>query len=187
MLESAEGMAKDFPIKEVATIQLIKRYYEEQKDFRNLLFFLLAINTGLKINEILNLNVEDVKNKKYITVKQCDAGVKKKIPLNKEIQELIKFVIKDLDLKSPLFVSIRGKRMERTAVYTQFKNVCRSLDLSNISIASLRKTFGYHYYQKYKDLSFLQWLFNQSTVIATMKYIGVHENLSSRFNLEFSL
>ena len=139
------------------------------------------------INEILNLNVEDVKNKKYITVKQCDAGVKKKIPLNKEIQELIKFVIKDLDLKSPLFVSIRGKRMERTAVYTQFKNVCRTLDLSNISIASVRKTFGYHYYQKYKDLSFLQWLFNQSTVIATMKYIGVHENLSSRFNLEFSL
>ena len=180
-------MTKDFPIKDITTIQLIKRYYEEQKDFRNLLFFLLAINTGLKINEILNLNIEDVKNKKYIIVKQCDAGIKKKISLNKEIRELIKLVSKDADISSPLFVSIRGRRMERTAVYTQFKEVCNALKLNNISIASLRKTFGYHYYQKSKDLSFLQWLFNQSTVIATMKYIGVKENINSRFNMEFSL
>jgi len=33
----------------------------------------------------------------------------------------------------------------------------------------------------------LQWLFNQTTVIATMQYIDVTENINNRFNLEFSL
>ena len=181
-------MARDLPIKDIGTIKLIKEFYKKKDDNRGLLFFLIAINTGLKINEILELDVKDVKGKDFIIIKHCLAGIKKRIPLNDEIKELVEKVTKKLKKDSPLFVSIRGKRLERTAVYNQFKDVCSELGLDeDISIASLRKTFGYHYYQTSKDLSFLQWLFNQSSVLATMEYIDVNENLSSRFNMQFGL
>ncbi len=181
-------MARDLPIKDIETIKLIKNHYKKKNDLRGLLFFLIAINTGLKINEILELDVKDVRGKDFIVVKHCLAGIKKRIPLNDEIKDLIERVTAKTKKDSPLFVSIRGKRLERTALYNQFKDVCRELGLDeDISIASLRKTFGYHYYQASKDLSFLQWLFNQSTVISTMEYIDVNENLSSRFNMQFCL
>ena len=41
--------------------------------------------------------------------------------------------------------------------------------------------------QKYGDLAMLEWLFNQSTVLETLKYIGVKEDLNSHFNEEFCL
>ena len=181
-------MQKDLPIKDIYTINLIKSYCLNKKDYRFLLFFLIGINTGLKVNEILELDVSDVRDKDYSIIKQCLAGIKKRLPINKEIKELIKLLTEKSDKNSPLFVSCRGKRLERTTVYNEFKTICEDLGLSeDYSIASLRKTFGYHYYQQYKDLSFLQWLFNQSTVVATMEYIDIDENLSSRFNPEFSL
>lgn len=181
-------MPKDLPIKDIYTINLIKAYCLNKKDYRFLLFFLIGINTGLKVNEILELNVADVREKDYIIIKQCLAGIKKRLPINKEIKDLINIMTADANKNSPLFVSRRGKRLDRTIVYNEFKSICEDLGLSDdYSIASLRKTFGYHYYQKYKDLSFLQWLFNQTTVFATMQYIDVEENLSSRFNPEFSL
>ena len=51
----------------------------------------------------------------------------------------------------------------------------------NYSVASWRKTFAYHYYQKYKDLSYLQWLFNQGSVDRTLNFIGENENMNLRF------
>lgn len=179
---------KDIPIKDVETIELIKTTYNKEGNYRDLLFFLLAINTGLKINEILSLNIKDVKGKDSIIVKQCNLQIRKRIPLNEEIQELIKQVIVGKKNDNPLFTSVQGNRLDRTCVYKNFKDICDKLGLNEkFSISSLRKTFGYHYYQKYKDLSFLQWLFNQTTVNATMNYIDIYEDLNHRFNKEFNL
>ena len=39
----------------------------------------------------------------------------------------------------------------------------------------------YHYYKKYKDLSFLMWLFNQHSAEQALKFIGEAENMNLRF------
>jgi len=180
-------LSKDYPIKDIETINRIKDYYKELGNNRDLLFFLMSINTGLKFNEIIDLNVKDVKDKDFIVVEHCAEKIKKQIPLNDEIKELINIVIAGKKRSEPLFISGKGNRIDRTTVYRNFKEMCEDLGLGDISVSSLRKTFGYHYYKKYKDLSFLQWLFNQTTVLATMQYIDVTENINNRFNLEFSL
>ena len=58
------------PIKDIETINKIKEMYIKKNKKRDLLLFLLAINTGLKLNDLLNLNVKDVKEKEYIEIKQ---------------------------------------------------------------------------------------------------------------------
>ena len=73
-------------------------------------------------------------------------------------------------------------------MFNVFKSICTKLGVQDrYSVASWRKTFAYHYYIKYKDLSYLQWLFNQSTVKQTLNYIGVDENMNLRFREGVSL
>ncbi len=177
------------PIKDIETINKIKEMYIKKNKKRDLLLFLLAINTGLKLNDLLNLNVKDVKEKEYIEIKQelnnkdknkdkNKKQQKNEIPVNKTIQKLIKEITNKRKPKEPLFISNFGGRLDRTLVYKTFKEIINELNLkkdekSSYSPSSWRKTFGYHYYQKYKDLSFLQYLFSQQTINETIKYIEI--------------
>ncbi len=169
-------------IKEKGVLEQIKEYYRKNGNIRDLLLFTLAINTGVKLNELLDLNVSDVKGKDCLTIIQ--AGLEKHIPLTSEIKDLISALTSDMRDDSPLFKSGLGRRIDRTTVYRNFKEVCKEMNLDgDITLASLRKTFGYHYYKTYGDLSMLQWLFNQNSILDTMKYIGLNEDLSSRFKV----
>ena len=179
------------PIKDIETINKIKEMYIKKNKKRDLLLFLLAINTGLKLNDLLNLNVKDVKEKEYIEIKQelnnKDKNKNKKqqkneIPVNKTIQKLIKEITNKRKPKEPLFISNFGGRLDRTLVYKTFKEIINELNLkkdekSSYSPSSWRKTFGYHYYQKYKDLSYLQYLFSQQTINETIRYIQISSPL----------
>ena len=40
----------------------------------------------------------------------------------------------------------------------------------------MRKTFGYHHYQKFKDIAMLQKIFNHSTPQVTLRYIGIDQD-----------
>lgn len=195
------------PIKDKQTIKQIKEIYIKKNKKRDLLLFLLAINTGLKLNDLLNLNVKDVKEKEYLEIKQINiinddnnnkennnkekennnnnnnkTSRKQKIneiPINKTIQKLIKEITNKRKPKEPLFISNFGGRLDRTLVYKTFKEIINESTLIKkeekkyFSPSSWRKTFGYHYYQKYKDLSYLQYLFSQQTINETIRYIQI--------------
>ena len=165
------------PIKDTKVIDLIKDLYKKKMQFQNLLLFTLAINTGLNLKDLLNLKVKNVKNKQYL-----NPDKNKSIPLNEEVIELIDKVIENKKLQEPLFQNSSGNKINRTAVFYSFKEVCQELGLSKkYSVASWRKTFAYHYYHKYKDLSYLQWLFNQTNIKSALKYIDEDENMNLRF------
>ena len=48
---------------------------------------------------------------------------------------------------------------------------------ARIGTHTLRKTFGYHFYQEYKDIGLLQYLFNHSSQRVTLLYIGITQEL----------
>ena len=137
----------------------------------------LSINTGIYLKDLLELKVRDVKNKQYLTV-----GKNKVVPLTDEIQEVIKKAINGCKLDAPLFQGKVGQQLDRTSAFYIFKVICTELGVQDkYSVLSWRKTFAYHYYMKYKDLSYIQWLFNQGTVERTLSFIGVEENMNLRF------
>jgi hypothetical protein len=102
------------------------------------------------------------------------------ISLSDEIKALIIEVAKDREPNEPLFVSRLGNRMSRFGALLPFKEACKNLGL-NYSVDSWRRTFGYHYYKKYHDLTFLQWYFNQRAVEETMDYIDAEDSIGARF------
>lgn len=49
--------------------------------------------------------------------------------------------------------------------------------IGSISIGthSMRKTFGYHHYQQFRDIALLQKIFNHSSQLITLRYIGIDQ------------
>ncbi len=170
-------MSGSIPIKDIDMINKMKDLFLSKGELRGYLLFILSINTGINLKELLGLKVKDVKNKQYLKI-----GRNKSVPLNSDIQALIVKVVDGCKADDPLFKGRFGRPLDRTSTFYIFKAICTELGVEDkYSVASWRKTFAYHYYQKYKDLSYLQWLFNQSTVEQTLKYIGIDENMNLRF------
>ncbi len=83
---------------------------------------------------------------------------------------------KGKDNNEPLFVSIFGHRLERTMAYLIINRACREAGMEEkIGTHTMRKTFGYHHYQKFKDVVMLQKIFNHSSPEITLRYIGIEQ------------
>ena len=67
------------PIRKKEDIEKIEKLLKQQNE-QNLLLFTLGINCGLRISDILNLNVKDVKAKSYINITEQKTGKFKRIP-----------------------------------------------------------------------------------------------------------
>lgn len=57
------------PIRGKRKIELVKVILKKN-DFRDYMLFLMGINSGLRISDILKLKVSDVRGKQYIEVKE---------------------------------------------------------------------------------------------------------------------
>lgn len=82
--------------------------------------------------------------------------------------------------KEPLFLSKRGKRLDRISAYRSLKLACKTLNIElHIGTHTLRKTFGYHHYKMFKDIAMLQKIFNHSSPDTTLRYIGIEQEIIS--------
>lgn len=164
------------PIKNLNEIRKIETILEAQS-LRDLLIFTIGINCGLRISDILALNIGDVQNKSYIQLTEKKTGKYKKIPINAKLKPLLEKYVKGKSNKEePLFLTVFNNRMERVAAYYMIRNACKKANIqANVGTHTLRKTFGYHHYHRYKDIALLQKIFNHSSPQTTLRYIGIDQ------------
>lgn len=159
--------------------KLLKKIEEilAKKNQRDLLLFTVGTNSGLRISDILSLNVKDVRNKSYIDIKEKKTGKLKRFPINSKLKPMFEKFTRQRADDEPLFLSRFNNRMERTQCYRIMHDACLEAGLDcKIGTHTLRKTFGYHHYQKFKDVVMLQRIFNHSTPKITLCYIGIDQD-----------
>jgi len=61
--------------------------------------------------------------------------------------------------------------------YRILNHSAKSIGLNEIGTHSMRKSFGYHYYKKTKDIALLMELFNHSSQTVTLRYIGISQDV----------
>ena len=175
------------PIRKKSDIRKIEKFLEKQSK-RNLLLFTVGTNCGLRISDILSLNVSDVKNKNYIQITEKKTGKFKRFPINSKLKPMFEDFIKGMNDDSPLFLTIYGNRLDRVQAYRIIQNACKQIGLEeNIGTHTLRKTFGYHHYQKFKDVVMLQKIFNHSSPQVTLRYIGIEQDKIDKSYMDFVL
>ena len=164
------------PIRNKKDIEKVERYLLKQSK-RDHLIFVFGTNCGLRISDIVALNVGDVRNKNYVQIVEKKTGKFKRFPLNDKLKSLIADYVKGKRDREPLFKSLWGRRYNRITAYYMLRDACKAVGLEeNIGTHSMRKTFGYHHYQKFKDIALLQTIFNHSSQKITLRYIGIEQD-----------
>lgn len=160
-----------------------------KQSYRNYFLFIMGINTGLRISDLLTLRVKDVKGKTHFIVKEQKTGKVRRFPLY-ALEEEINEYIKGMDDDDYLFPSRlnHGKQpLSRYRAWNILNSAGEHVGLGEIGTHTLRKTFGYHFYQRTKDLALLQQLFNHSAPSITLRYIGINQEVIDDVMRNFKL
>lgn len=175
------------PIRDKDIIEEIKEILKE-RNYRNYILFMIGINTGLRISDILRLRVRDVKGWR-ITIRMKKTGEIINLKMPKPLKKDLRDYIKDKPDNEYLIKSRIGKNkpISRKMAYVILSDVAREFDLDSIGCHSLRKTFGYHLYQKRKDVASLQELFGHEDPSYTLRYIGINQDTLDSIMDSFAL
>ena len=175
------------PIRDKKQIKAVENYLA-QKNPRNRLLFVLGCNSGLRVSDILALDVKDVRNKTHIELNEQKTGKIKRFPINNKLKKLINDFIKDKEDDEPLFLSQKRHRLDRSQVYRMLNETCKALGITaNIGTHSMRKSMGYHHYKQFKDVAMLQMIFNHSSPQITLRYIGISQDEIDNSYRQFEL
>lgn len=169
------------PIREPAKIAEIKEILQ-RNNYRDYFLFTLGINSGLRISDLLKLKVKDVRGKTYLMLKETKTKKDRKMKITYQTMELVNDYIKGMDDEEYLFQSRNGKNrpLTRQRAYSILKEVSEKVGLEEIGCHTLRKTFGYHFYQMNKDVVLLQQIFNHSHPDVTLRYIGINQDIQDK-------
>jgi len=174
------------PIRQIPKIEELKTILLKQS-YRDYFLFIFGINTGLRISDILTLQVKDVCNSSHIIISEQKTGKTKRFMINNELRSEIIRYTENMKDDEYLFHSKKGGHIGRVQAYTLLNNAAKKAELKEIGTHTLRKTFGYHFYQKTKDVALLQNIFNHSAPSVTLRYIGINQDIVDAAVENFSL
>ena len=170
-------------------IEAVENYLAKSNE-RNRLIFAIGINSGLRVSDILGLNVCDVIDKSYIEIHEKKTGKYKRFPLNKKLCWLIKeYTDGMVNSDKPLFTGKKRRRLDRSQVYRFLNEACKAVGIKDINIGThtMRKSFGYFFYKQYNDLVLLQKILNHSSPSITLRYIGIAQDEIDTSYINFNL
>lgn len=177
------------PIKDREQLKAVEEYLANRSK-RNQLIFVFGTNIGLRVSDILGLNISDVKNKTYVEIREKKTGKYKRFPLNNKLKTLIREYLKEREKQysigedEPLFIGKKHCRLNRSQVYRFLNEACKKVGITvNIGCHSCRKSFSYFFYKQHNDIALLQKILNHSSPSITLRYIGIaQEEIDISYN-----
>lgn len=196
------------PIRDNKTIKNMRAILKSQST-RNELLFILGINVGLRISDILKLKVRDLTKsntktpKDYVIITEIKTRKTKKFYIGDIVKKVIENYMKENNnpgFDTYIFLSKKGvnRPITRQQAYRIINNAAELLGIverndkgnlihGEIGTHTLRKTFGYHSFQNGTSLELLMDLFNHSSKTQTLRYIGITEDQKKEVYLKSNL
>ncbi|WP_394231992.1 tyrosine-type recombinase/integrase [Niallia oryzisoli] len=181
-------------LRDIKQINAMKKYLKKQSE-RDYVLFVFGINTGLKINELLDIKAGDVlekngKVREFITLTSKDPRPKE-IYLNHKVQKDVQHYIEAKQLCSDdyLFQSTKSpKPITRQQAYRIIHQAAEAVGIKEkIGTDSMRKTFGFHAFKRGVAISLLQKHFHHSTPSETLKYLGISKTENIKTEIDVNL
>lgn len=193
--ELAEERASE-PIKSIEDINRITKYLVEHKRYRDNMLFILGINFGLRVSDLILLRFCDIIDENR-TFKQTFPVLEKKtkntrsvkknryITVNEAVMDAVTLYLKNHPANLDDFIfRPEGNRhskegnLSRKSVDRIIKEIAQEVGLTcKVATHTLRKTFGYHQMMMSNNdprkLLLLQKIFGHSTAAQTLDYIGI--------------
>lgn len=166
------------PIKDEKTLMEFEERLRKVDD-KYYIMFIIGIETGMLLQDILQLKVKDILGKEVI---KAEIGTKK-IQREYKVTEEVKKIISDYckNKKADDYVIIGhaslNQPVSREQAYRVLKTVGREMGLSSIGAQTMRKTFAWRYYKNTGDIYYIQYILNHASPSITYRYIGEKPNI----------
>jgi integrase len=177
MAEKKEHLIDVQPIRNKESLDNMKWALKRFCGDRDYIMFLIGINTGLRVSDILSLKRDQViklknRKRKEFTVTEGKTKKQRVINLTAIFTEVYEYA---LNVESDwLFPSRKGdKAISKIQAYRQLQKAGNMAEIESIGTHTMRKTFGYWFYKQTKDIAMLQSILNHSTPEITLRYIGI--------------
>lgn len=185
------------PIKKIEDIYRISNYLIDNKRFRDNMLFIVGINFGLRVSDLIQLRFSNLINEDLtfkdtfpiLEIKTMNTRKTRKnryITINEAVIEAVTLYLQNSPSSLSDFMfrsesnrgSNKNKPITRKSVDRILKNIAEELDLEeHVSTHTLRKTFAYHQMLIAKNdprkLLLLQKIFGHSSIYQTLDYIGI--------------
>jgi len=170
------------PITELKDIKSIKILLNNSP--RDNLIFVMGVNSGLRVQDLLQLKVRDIKNAAIadrIILREIKTGKDNVFILNSEIKSALDIYLSSSNVRDDdyLFKSRKGYNypINTSSVTRLVKQWTRAVNLKgNYGAHSLRKTWCYHQRKTFGvPWEILAKRLNHSTPAITMRYLGIQE------------
>lgn len=176
------------PILEASKIRSIIKA-SQNNPTRNYCYVLLAVHTGLRMKDLLQLKkgdfYQDGAISKYLNLPTYQEPP---VYLNPQMRELIDSYTKSQSLKMDdyLFLSKEtGEPISRQQANRIIKRVTTDHNIEgSVSMHTLRKTFAYHAYRNGIAISLIQKRLGQKTLISTKRYIGLDNLQTNKIKID---
>ena len=147
------------------------------------LLLVVGFNTSLRISDIRRFRVRDLRGQDYAEIKAQKTGKEAKILINPHARRDINRLLAGRSGDEYILQSKqRGpdhkpRPITRQRAYQIINEIARKAGIKDhIGCHTLRKTFGYFHYKRYKDVALLQQLFNHASPSITLRYIGITQD-----------
>jgi integrase len=182
------------PIKDIGKINEMKKLLRKQSQ-RDLLFFILGINTGMRVSDLLSLKVSDVWNgtacKDFLYIPDPKTDGEKSFYLNNSVRRELKQYLDNQNLQPEdyLFKSKKNNQpITRQQAYRIINHAAKEVGVpGKIGTHTLRKTFGYHAYRKGIAISIIKAIYNHSTPTETLRYLGIQKEENNPIKVDVNL
>jgi len=182
-------------LKDISQIEAMKKYLKEHSQ-RDYLLFVIGINTGLKITELLSMKFEEILNedgtvKEFYSLPVKDEKFKQDIYLNTKVKEALLEYVQSIDVKRENYVFQSNKTknsITRQQAYRVIHNAAEAVGIvGKIGTNSMRKTFGFHAYKRGIAIALLQKHFHHATPSETLKYLGISKDEEFKREIDVDL
>jgi site-specific recombinase XerD len=188
-----EDLIKNSPVKNIAmpkvkekepsylTEQELRRLIKTVKadkskhQKRNELIIRILIETGIRISELVNLNIGDIDTEAKTIIVKRKGGQKQSIPINTELAREIKKIAGKREISEPVFLSSFKKRItqRRVGMLVQRYLKLAGIIKPHISVHSLRHSFCSRLLEKGVNLKTIQILAGHKNISTTERYLHI--------------
>jgi site-specific recombinase XerD len=179
MLLRLRNKKKDIPTISNESIKKIFDYYAKHLDdremFRNYIYFRLSLDTGLRLNELVHVEMENIDLEKrtiHVTVTKTDED--RHVVFSERTQLLLKkFIILHYTGSKYLFINFKtSQRISRSTIGSITQKVREKLKIKeSISPHKWRHTFATNFVRKGGRLPYLTMILGHSNYRITKKYV----------------
>ena len=146
---------------------------------RNIALFTMLYGCGLRINEALSLNLEDLPRGGFIRV-QGKGGKERQVPVLEVVEQALEDYLNacpfpEDDRKRAVFLGSRGQRLNQGVAQRAMRSLRASLGLpENATPHALRHSFATHLLQNGANLRQIQELLGHASLSTTQRYTDLN-------------